>query len=181
VLTLAIPLRKVYGLEQFITDRHLDNMAKVMLGTGLIVAYGYAMEGFVTWYNGNAFESYMAVNRLSGPYAPAYWLLLICNIGIPQLLWRSSIRTHPLPLFLISLVINIGMWLERFIIVVTSLHRDFLPSSWRMYYPTKWDLGTLAGSFGLFLMLFFLFIRFLPVISIFETRELLSDEKGDQA
>jgi Ni/Fe-hydrogenase subunit HybB-like protein len=177
VLTLAIPLRKFYGLKDLITDRHLDNMAKVMLGTGLIVAYGYIMEGFITWYNGNIYESFTIMNRLQGPYAPAYWMLLLCNIVIPQLLWRPSVRANALALFIISIIINIGMWLERFIIVVTSLHRDFLPSSWGMFYPTKWDIGTLAGTVGLFLMLFFLFIRFLPVISIFETRELLTEEK----
>jgi Ni/Fe-hydrogenase subunit HybB-like protein len=181
VLTLAIPLREFYGLKDLITDKHLDNMAKVMLGTGLIVAYGYAMEGFVTWYNGNIYESFMAVNRLTGPYAPAYITLLLCNIVIPQLLWRPQVRAKAWALFIISLIINVGMWLERFIIVVTSLHRDFLPSSWGMFYPTKWDIGTLAGTVGLFLMLFFLFIRFLPVISIFETRELLTEEKGGRA
>jgi molybdopterin-containing oxidoreductase family membrane subunit len=177
VLTLTIPLRKFYGLKDYITDRHLDNMAKVMLGTGLIVAYGYVMEGFMAWYNGSVYENYMILNRLSGPYWPAYWLLILCNIGIPQLLWRPSIRANAKALFAISIVINIGMWLERFIIIVTSLHRDFLPSSWGMFYPTPWDVGLLLGSMGLFLALLFLFIRFLPVISIFETRELLTEER----
>ena len=135
------------------------------------------MEAFTTWYNGSVYESYMLWNRLAGPYFPAYGLLLLCNIVIPQLLWRPSVRANALALFVISIIINIGMWLERFIIVVTSLHRDFLPSSWGMYYPTRWDIGTFVGSIGLFLTLLFLFIRFLPVISIFETRELLSEEK----
>ena len=177
VLTLTIPLRKLYGLTDYITERHLDNMAKVMLATGLIVAYGYLVEAFMAWYNGSIYENYMILNRLTGPYAPAYWLLLICNIVIPQLLWRSSIRANPWALFVIAIIINIGMWLERFIIIVTSLHRDYLPSSWGMFYPTKWDIGLYVGSIGLFLSLLFLFIRFLPVISIFETRELLSEEK----
>jgi len=177
VLTLAIPLRKFYGLEGYITDKHIDNMAKVMLATGLIVAYGYLIEMFVNWYNGNVFEHYMLLNRMTGPYWPAYWALITCNVIIPQLLWFRRFRTHPGVLFIISIIINIGMWLERFIIVVTSLHRDYLPSSWGMYIPTRWDLGTFFGTIGLFLTLLFLFIRFLPVISIFETRELLSEEK----
>jgi len=181
VLTLTIPLRKFYGLKDYITDRHLDNMAKVMLGTGLIVAYGYAMEGFMAWYNGSIYENYMIVNRLTGPYWPAYWMLILCNIVIPQLLWRPSVRANARMLFVISLIINIGMWLERFVIIVTSLHRDFLPSSWGMFYPTRWDIGLLLGSMGLFLSLLFLFIRFLPVISIFETRELLAEEKEEIA
>jgi molybdopterin-containing oxidoreductase family membrane subunit len=181
VITLCIPLRKFYGLEGYITDKHLDNMAKVMLGTGLIVAYGYVMEGFTTWYNGSLFDTSMFMDRLTGAYAPAYWTLLLCNIVIPQLLWRPSIRMNTLALFIISIIINIGMWLERFIIVVTSLHHDFLPSSWGMFYPTRWDIGLFLGSIGLFLSLLFLFIRFLPVISIFETRELLSEEKENHA
>jgi len=177
VLTLTIPLRQFYGLKEYITERHLDNMAKVMLATGLLVAYGYLMEAFMAWYNGSTYENYMLLNRLTGPYAPAYWLLLVCNIGIPQLLWRSSIRANPLALFVIAIIINIGMWLERFVIIVTSLHRDFLPSSWGMFYPTRWDIGLFIGSLGLFLSLLFLFIRFLPIISIFETRELLAEEQ----
>jgi len=181
VLTLAIPLRQLYGLKDYITDRHLDNMAKVMLATGLIVAYGYLVEGFMIWYNGNVYEMSMLLDRMTGAYAPAYWLLITCNVVIPQLLWRPSVRANPWMLFVISIVINIGMWLERFIIIVTSLHHDFLPSSWGMFYPTRWDIGTYVGTIGLFLSLLFLFIRFLPVISIFETRELLSEEKEEGA
>ncbi len=152
-----------------------------MLATGLIVAYGYVMEAFMGWYNGSIYENYMLLNRLTGPYAPAYWTLLLCNIVIPQLLWRSSVRATPWALFTISIIVNMGMWLERFIIIVTSLHRDFLPASWGMFYPTKWDIGLFVGSIGLFLSLLFLFIRFLPVISIFEARELLSEEKEARA
>jgi Ni/Fe-hydrogenase subunit HybB-like protein len=173
VLTLAIPMRKFYGLEDFITMRHLDNMAKVMLATGLIVAYGYAMEAFGSFYSGNQFEKFMTLNRWSGPYAFFYWLLIACNIVIPQSLWFKKVRSNVLALFILSLVVNCGMWLERFIIVVTSLHREYMPSQWGMYYPTRWDWATFVGTIGLFLTLFFLFVRFLPAISIFEMRTLV--------
>jgi Ni/Fe-hydrogenase subunit HybB-like protein len=175
VMTLAIPLRKFYGLEDFITMRHLDNMAKVMLATGLIVAYGYLMEIFLGWYGGNPYEQYMILNRKVGPYAPLYWALIACNVILPQLLWSKRIRTSVGWLFVLSIVVNIGMWLERFIIVVTSLHRDFLPSSWGMYYPTGYDWATFLGTIGLFLALLFLFIRFLPMIAIFEMRTLVTE------
>jgi len=173
VLTLAIPLRAVYGLHDFVTMRHLENMAKVLLATGLIVAYAYIMELFIAWYSGNEFEQYTMTNRLLGPYAPFYWGTVVCNILAPQLLWSRRIRTNVVALFVIAVVVNIGMWLERFVIVVTSLHRDFLPSSWGMYLPTVWDWATFAGTLGLFFMLFFLFIRVLPMISIAEMRAML--------
>ncbi|MGH9793901.1 MAG: NrfD/PsrC family molybdoenzyme membrane anchor subunit [Candidatus Acidiferrales bacterium] len=175
VLTLAIPLRKFYGLQDFITERHLDNMAKVMLATGLIVAYGYMMETFVAWYSGAQYEQYMMINRMTGPYAVQYWMLILCNIAIPQLLWLRRVRLNTVVLWCIAIVVNIGMWLERYIIVITSLHRDFLPSSWDMYFPTVWDWATFVGTIGLFLCLLFLFVRFLPVISIFEMRALVSE------
>ena len=174
VLTLAIPLRKYYGLQDFVTLRHLDNMAKILLATGLIVAYGYMMETFMAFYSGNTYDRYMIVNRMTGPYAPIYWLLILSNIAVPQtLLWIPRIRRNVAALFAISLVVQVGMWLERFVIVVTSLHRDFMPSAWNMYYPTRWDWMTYFGSIGLFLTLFFLFVRYLPMISIFEMRELV--------
>ena len=180
VLTLTIPLRKFYGLEDFITDRHLRNMAKVMLATGLIVAYGYMMEAFFGWYSANQYEKFMIWNRMTGPYWPFYWALLLCNIVTPQFLWIKKIRHSTLALFLISLVVGIGMWLERFVIVVTSLHRDFLPSSWGMYTPTVWDWSMFIGTIGLFLTLVFLFIRFLPVISIFEMRTILPQAEVEE-
>jgi Ni/Fe-hydrogenase subunit HybB-like protein len=180
VLTLAIPIRAIYGLEDFITLRHLQNMAKILLTTGLIVAYGYGMEAFMGWYSANPYEEYVHTNRLFGPYAPYYWVLLLCNVAVPQLLWHGRVRASPAALFAIALVVNVGMWLERFIIIVTSLHRDFLPSSWGMFYPTFWDWATFFGSIGLFLSLLFLFLRFLPMISIFEMRELVA-EMHDQA
>ncbi len=176
VVTLALPLRGYYGLKDFITDKHLDNMAKIMLVTGLIVTYGYVMEAFMAWYGGNPYESFMILKaRPSGPYAHAYWLLLLCNCTVVQLFWFRYFRTHPVWLWCICIIINIGMWLERYIIVVTSLATDFLPSSWGMYHGTIWDYMTFYGSIGLFLSLLFLFIRVLPVISITEMRELVHE------
>jgi molybdopterin-containing oxidoreductase family membrane subunit len=170
-------LRKFYGLEDFITMRHLRNSAKIMLATGLIVGYGYMTEAFIAWYSGDTYEGFVPVNRMTGPYAVAYWFLLFCNIVVPQLLWLKRVRLHVPSLFAISIVVNIGMWLERFIIIVTSLHRDFLPSSWGMYAPTFWDYSTFVGTIGLFLALLFLFLRFLPMISIFEMRTMLPEAK----
>ena len=175
VLMLAIPIRKIYGLEDFITERHLHNSAKVMLATGLIVAYGYVMEAFMGWYSGNRYEAFLLWNRLHGPYAPSYWLLLLCNIVDSAGAVVQKFRTNPVWLFLISIVVLVGMWLERFVIVVISLHRDFLTSSWGMYYPTRWDWMTFIGTIGLFLAAMFLFVRVLPMISIFEMRTLLPE------
>ena len=175
VMTLAIPLRAIYGLEDFITLRHLQNMAKVMLATGLIVAYGYMTETFMAWYSGSGYESFMIINRMRGPYALMYWSLILCNVVIPQALWSRRVRSNVPALFVIAIIVNIGMWLERFIIVITSLHRDFLPSSWGTYWPTAWDISTFVGTMGLFLALLFLFVRFLPMIAIFEMRTLLPE------
>ncbi len=177
VMSLAIPIRKVYGLEDFITMRHLDNMAKIILATGLMVSYGYLMETFMAWYSGNSFEAFVTTNRTTGPYAVVFWMLMFCNVLTPQLFWFKRMRMSIPVLFIVSIIVNIGMWLERFMIVVVSLHRDFMPSAWGMYYPTFWDLATLFGSVGLFLMLMFLFIRLLPMISIFEMRELVGEKK----
>jgi molybdopterin-containing oxidoreductase family membrane subunit len=180
VLTLAIPIRAVYGLEDFITLRHLQNMAKVMLVTGLVVAYGYLTEAFIAWYSADKFEMFVPFNRSTGPYWWTYWLLILCNILIPQLLWFKRVRMNVPVLFIISLIINSGMWLERFVIVVTSLHRDFDPSSWGMYKPSFWDWSTFIGTLGLFVTLLFLFLRFLPMISIFEMRTILPAAKVDE-
>ncbi|PYR77793.1 MAG: hydrogenase [Acidobacteria bacterium] len=177
VLTLAIPLRWMYGLQDFITLRHLENMAKVTLVTGLIVGYGYLMEAFFGWYSANTYEGFMIWNRMTGPYWPMYWVLVFCNIITPQWLWFRRVRTTPGLLFCVAMVVNIGMWLERFVIVVTSLHRDFLPSAWGMYHGTIWDWATFIGTLGLFVTLFFLFIRVLPMISIFEMRTLVPEAK----
>jgi molybdopterin-containing oxidoreductase family membrane subunit len=180
VLTLAIPLRRAYGLEDFITMRHLENMAKVMLATGLIVAYGYTMEAFMSWYSGNAYEKFMMVNRMAGPYGVFYWALIVCNVLAPNLLWIKNLRTNVVSLFLISLVVSVGMWLERFVIIPVSLHRDFLPSSWGSYAGTRYDWSAFLGTIGLFLTLFFLFIRFMPVISIFGMRTILPEGEGGE-
>jgi Ni/Fe-hydrogenase subunit HybB-like protein len=177
VLLLAIPLRRWYGLEDFITMRHLENMAKVTLVTGLIVVYGYASEAFFAWYSANPYEKYMFYNRTTGPYGWVYWLLIFCNGLVPQSLWVRRLRTSTVWLFFVAFVVSVGMWLERFVIIVTSLHRDFLPSSWEMYYPTIWDFATFFGTIGLFVTLMFLFIRVLPMISIFEMRTLLPEAK----
>src|SRR5438128_1099759 len=180
VLLLTIPLRKIYGLESFITMRHMENMAKVMLATGLIVFYGYLMEAFFGWYSGNQYERFMIWNRMHVPYAPYYWTLILCNGLTPQLLWVKKTRANLLALWLISLVVSLGMWLERFVIVVTSLHRDFLPSSWGFYKPTQWDWAMFIGTIGFFLALVFLFIRFLPMISIFEMRTILPEAEVEE-
>jgi len=182
VMTLAIPLRKFYRLEDFITLRHLENMSKVMLATGLIVCYGYAMEAFFAWYSGSEYEEYMILNRITGPYWWAYSLLLFCNLVTPQLLWFRRIRRAPLVLFIVSIVVNVGMWLERFVIVVTSLHRDYLPSAWDMSAPTFWDWARFGGTLGFFVFMVLLFIRFLPMISMFEMRTLVpaTDEEGQE-
>jgi len=182
VLTLCIPLRAVFDLKDFITDRHLDNMAKVILATGMIVGYGYGIEAFIAWYSGNKYEAFTLLGngRPFGPYAFAYWFMLCCNVGIPQFLWFPAIRRNAITLWVISLIVNVGMWLERYVIVVTSLSQDFLPSSWAMYSPTRWDVATYIGTLGLFLFLLFLFLRFLPVIAIAEMRELVH-EKHDHA
>jgi Ni/Fe-hydrogenase subunit HybB-like protein len=178
VLTIAIPLRKLYGLEDFITMRHLKNMGIVMLATGMIVAYGYLIETFMAWYSGDIFEKYMMMNRMFGPYGWMYWLLILFNILIPQALWFRRLHTNVAVLFVIAVCVNIGMWLERYVIIVVSLSRDFLPSSWGMYSGTIFDYGVFVGTIGLFLALLFLFIRVLPMISIFEMRELVHEEEA---
>ena len=181
VLTLAIPLRAAFGLQDFITGRHLANAAKVLLATSWLVGYGYLSEIFTAFYGGDKYEIYMTINRWTGPYAPVYWSMLACNILLPQLLWSRRLR-HSVPaLFVLSLAINAGMWMERFLIVVSSLHRDYLPSAWGMFYPTLWDWITLFGSIALFVWLFLLFVRFLPLISMAEMRELVRDSAKGEA
>jgi molybdopterin-containing oxidoreductase family membrane subunit len=175
VLTLAIPLRKFYRLEDFITMTHLENMAKVMLATGLIVGYGYMVEAFMSWYSANEYERFMIFNRMTGPYWYMYAALILCNVVMINTLWVKNLRTSVPYLFFISFVVSVGMWLERYVIIVTSLHRDFLPSSWGMYSGTAYDWSAFIGTIGFFLTLFFLFIRFLPVISIFEMRTILPE------
>jgi molybdopterin-containing oxidoreductase family membrane subunit len=178
VLSLAIPLRWMFGLHDFITMRHIENMAKITLVTGLIVVYGYFSEAFFGWYSGNEAERFMLKNRMYyGPYAWSYWLLLLCNFIVPQVLWSKRLRRNIPVIFTVVMFVNVGMWLERFVIVVTSLAHEAagLPSSWDMYYPTIWDFATFFGTIGLFLTLMFLFVRVLPLISVFEMRTLLPE------
>jgi molybdopterin-containing oxidoreductase family membrane subunit len=174
VLTLVIPIRYAYGLQDFITAKHLDNMAKVMLATGLFVAYGYLMELFFAAYSSETYEQFMMRNRIFGPYGWCYAMLMLCNVAVPQLLWSKAVRHHVIALFVIALFVNVGMWFERFIIVM-SLSRDFLVSSWGMYTPTFWDFSMFFGTIGLFLALVYLFIRVLPMISIYEMQALLPE------
>ncbi len=174
VLTLAIPARKLFHLEGFITMKHLENMGKIMLASGNVVFYAYIMEFFFGYfYKGNVFDSYMEHNRIFGPYSKMFWVLIVCNGVAPQLMWIRRCRTSTAWLFTAAMFASVGMWLERFVIIPTSLSRDFLPSSWGMYHGTIWDWSTYIGTIGLFLFLLFLFIRFLPMISIFEMRTLV--------
>jgi Ni/Fe-hydrogenase subunit HybB-like protein len=177
VLTLMIPARQYFGLRDIVTRRHLDNMAKIMLATGLIVAYAYGVEFWTSWYSGNLYEAFTFLNRALGPYAWAYWIMITCNVIVPQFLWFKRIRTNLLGLWVLSLLVNVGMWFERFVIIVSSLGRDYLPSSWGYYKPTWVDLLTLAGSFGLFLTLFLLFIRYLPMVAMAEVKSIMPHAK----
>ena len=178
VLTLAIPLRKFYHLEALVTERHIDNMGKVMLATGLIVAYGYGMEVFMAWYSASHWEYFMMWNRMFGPMGWSYGVLIFCNIAFPlTTLWVRKLRTNIGFMFLISIIVNTGMWFERFVIVVTSLYRDYLPSSWGTYRATKWDYMTYIGTLGLFTALFMLFVRFLPMIPMNEIKMMLPGAK----
>ncbi|MBC8142903.1 MAG: polysulfide reductase NrfD, partial [Armatimonadetes bacterium] len=178
VMTFGIPLRKLYNLEDFITMKHLDWMAKFTLFTGLIVFYGYILEMFYGWYSGNVFELALVNNRLFGPYKWYYYALILCNGIIPQLFWFPQMRRNLLVLMVVSMAVNIGMWLERFVIIPISLSRDFVPSSWGMYKPTVWDWGLFLGTMGLFTFLLFLFIKFVPMINIFENKDLFFKYTG---
>jgi molybdopterin-containing oxidoreductase family membrane subunit len=178
VLTLAIPLRAIYGLHDMVTIRHIDNCGKLMLITGLIVAYGYGAELFMGWFSGNPFDSYMDWNRMTGPYLWSWWTIMFCNVLAPQALWFRQVRQNVPTMFLISIIVQIGMWTERFVIVVTSLHRDFMPTAWGLYEPTIFDWSTLLGTMGFFLFCFFLFVRLVPMISMSEVRELIHSTGG---
>jgi molybdopterin-containing oxidoreductase family membrane subunit len=179
VLTLAIPSRQWFGLQDLITHRHIENMAKVMLGTGLIVAYAYSVEFFTAWYSGHHYEQFVFMNRPLGPYWWAFFVMVFCNIVAPQFLWIRSVRQNVWLVFVVAIFVNIGMWFERFVIVVTSLSRDYLPSSWASFTPTWVDLGMLLGSFGLFFTLFLLFCRFLPMVAMAEVKTVMPQAHGD--
>lgn len=178
VLVITIPMRHMYRVKDLITEKHLDNMAKVMLAAGMSVSYGYLMDAWMAWYTEEPFDSYIYTNRFSGPYAACYWGLIVCNCIVPQLLWFPSVRRNTICLFIVALFINVGMWLERFVIISISLHRDYLPSSWEMYYPTVWDWLLYLGTFGVFLTMLMLFLRLLPAISMSEVRELVHESRG---
>jgi Ni/Fe-hydrogenase subunit HybB-like protein len=179
VLTLMIVTRKVYSLEDYITMGHIELMNIVIIITGSIVGIAYITEFFIAWYSGVDAEQYAFINRATGPYWWAYWSMMTCNVISPQLFWFKKIRTSIVATFALSIVVNIGMWFERFVIIVTSLHRDYLPSSWAMFYPTWADVGVYAFTFGLFFTLFFLFAKFFPVINMAEVKSVLksSSEK----
>jgi Ni/Fe-hydrogenase subunit HybB-like protein len=183
VLTLMIVTRKAFGLEEIVTVKHFDNMAKIILLTGSMVGYAYAMEFFIAWYSGNPYEQFTFINRMFGPYAWAYWTMVTCNVVSPQVFWFKKARTHMGVLFVMSIFVNIGMWFERFVIVISSLHRDFMPANWDYYKPTRWDVAAFAGSFGLFLFLFCLFARYLPMVATAEVKGVLpqADPHGDAA
>jgi len=179
VLTLMIITREVLNLKDYITLEHIDAMAKVTLATGMMVGFAYATEFFIAWYSGSYWERYIFLNRAFGPYWWSYWAMVSCNLLIPQVFWFKKLRRSPWFVFIISIFVNIGMWFERFVIIVTSLHRDFLASSWRMYAPTWVEVTILVGTFGLFLTLYLLFARYLPVIAAAETKSILKTS-GDQ-
>jgi molybdopterin-containing oxidoreductase family membrane subunit len=180
VLNLAIPARELFGLNDIITRRHVDNMAKVLLGTGMIVGYAYATEFWTAWYSGSDAERFAFMNRAFGPFAWSFWTMVFCNVVAPQFLWSKRVRGSMWAVFVVALFANIGMWFERFVIIVTSLTRDFLPSSWWGYMPTAVDLLTLAGSFGLFFTLFLLFCRYLPVVAMAEVKAVMPQAHGHE-
>jgi Ni/Fe-hydrogenase subunit HybB-like protein len=181
VLTLLIIARKVMHLEDYITVNHVENMNKILIATGSIVALAYIAETFMSWYSGVQYEQFSLMNRMTGPYRWAYWIMIGCNVISAQLLWIKKLRTSLLFTFFLSIVINIGMWFERFVIIVTSLHRDFLTSSWTMYKPTIVEYGLIIGTLGIFFTSFLLFIHVFPVISIFEEKSIMKSETASQA
>ena len=173
VVTLMVVARRVFGLEGLVTMRHLENMNKVILATGTMVGYAYGVEFFTAWYSGNAYERFTFLNRAFGPYAWAYWIMVSCNVIVPQLFWWRRVRTSVPAMLVITVLVNVGMWFERFVIIVTSLHRDYLPSSWSYFRPSLFDISTFAGTFGLFFTLSLLFVRFLPMVAISEVKGIL--------
>ena len=176
VVTLMVPARKFFGLEKLVTLRHLENMTKIILATGTMVGFAYAIEFFTAWYSGNGYEQFAFVNRAFGPYAWAYWIMVSCNVLSPQLFWFKKFRTTPWLMVLVCIFVNIGMWFERFVITVTSLSRDFLPSSWGYFKPTSIDVLMFVGSFGMFFTLFLLFCRYLPIVAMSEVKAVMHDD-----
>jgi molybdopterin-containing oxidoreductase family membrane subunit len=170
VLTLMLLARVAFNIQGLVTTRHIENMCKIIIATGTMVGYAYGMELFIAMYSGNPYERFAFLNRLGGPYAWAYWTMISCNVLSPQLFWFAAIRRNPITVFIITIFINIGMWFERFVIIVTSLHRDYIPSSWSYFHPSIIDISTFAGTFGLFFTLFLLFIRYLPMVAMSEVK-----------
>jgi molybdopterin-containing oxidoreductase family membrane subunit len=175
VATLMVICRWAFKLEEIVTIRHLDYMAKIMLVTGWMVGYAYGVEFFTAWYSGNRYEFEAFFNRAFGDYAWAYWIMVSCNVLLPQVFWLARVRRSPAILFIVSVLINVGMWFERFVIIVTSLHHDFLPGSWDYFHPTIWDVACLVGGFGLFFTLFCLFVRFAPMVAAAEVKNILPE------
>jgi molybdopterin-containing oxidoreductase family membrane subunit len=173
VQTLFIVARKVYGIQDIMTDDHMEKMNIVIIVTGTMVGFAYAMEFFIAWYSGVEYEKFIFMQRAIGPYAWAYWIMIACNVVFPQLFWFKKMRRSVVVTFVLSIVVNIGMWFERFVITVTSLSQDYLPSSWAYYSPTIWDVLTYVGTFGLFFTLFLLFLRFLPIVAIAEIKAVM--------
>jgi Ni/Fe-hydrogenase subunit HybB-like protein len=177
VVTLLVIAREVFKLKAYITMKHLENMNKVMLLTAMMVGYAYLIEFFIAWYSGSLYERFIFMNRAFGPYAWAYWTMMSCNVIVPQIFWFKGLRRNIKVMFVASLLINVGMWFERFVIITTSLHRDFLPSSWAYYFPTKYEWGMLIGSFGMFFCLFLIFCRVLPTVAMFEVKAMIPEAK----
>ena len=178
VMTLAVPARKIYGLEHIITMRHLEAMNKIILATGMMVGYAYSIEFFIAWYGGNPFEKFTFINRALGPYAWAYWTMATCNVFAPQVFWSRRMRRSIPVMMVVAILVNVGMWFERFVIVITSLSRDYLPSSWGYFRPTLVDIFMLIGSFGLFFTLFMLFLRYLPMVAVAEVKGVMPQAKA---
>ena len=179
VVTLAVPARAFFGLKSLITMRHLDNLNRLILGTSLIVGYAYGIEWFIAWYSGNSYDMFAHLNLAFGPYALGYWVMVGCNVLITQLFWFKKFRTTPWLMWIIAVLVNVGMWMERFMIIVASLGRQYLPSSWGMYWPTRIDVMMLVGSFGFFFMLFLLFCRYLPMVAMAEVKGVLPSSSGN--
>lgn len=173
VMTLAIIARKIYNLEHIITVAHLENMNKIILVTGMMVGYAYSMEFFIAWYSGNPYESFAFLNRAFGQYAWAYWIMVTANVLVPQIFWSRKLRRNVPVMFVASILVNVGMWFERFVIIVTTLAKDYLPSAWDYFSPTIWDISLMVGVFGLFFTLFLLFIKHLPMIAMSEVKGIL--------
>jgi Ni/Fe-hydrogenase subunit HybB-like protein len=180
VLTLLIPSRQFFGLKEIITMRHLENMAKIILATSMMVGFAYSVEFFTSWYSGNPTERFTFLNRALGPYAWAYWIMVTCNVLIPQIFWSKKARTNLVVLMVVSILVNVGMWFERFVIIVTSLSRDFLPAAWGHFRPTYVDVLTFAGTIGLFFTLFLLFLRFLPMVAMAEVKSVMPQAHLDE-